>query len=211
MRRYMDLAYRYAIQFSLPMLWVMCGQVASGKSTIASALADSLCIGCLRSDVVRKELFESSNLESGEIPFGEGIYSQEATSLTYGRLLLLAQREIEEGRSVVLDATFGRKYQRREALRLAAEMGAAIVFIVCGCSEATIRKRLHQRAAGDSVSDARIQHLDQLQAAFETPDDLSDECLFHVDTENPVEENLQTIFTYTATPNNCLERGWLPR
>jgi predicted kinase len=202
-RRYLGLAYRYAVQFSQPTLWVVCGQVATGKSTVARALADSLSIAVLRSDVLRKQLFERSKLKNGVVHFGEGIYSREATSLTYGRLLLEAQAEIERGRSVVLDATFSRRAQRREVLRLADEAGAAVIFVECTCSEATLRRRLRERTGGDSVSDARLQHLEKLQAAFEKLDDPAAECRVRVDTEDSLQNGLQRIFEYTADPRDC--------
>ena len=208
--RYTRLAYRYAIQFSRPTLWVVCGMVATGKSTAARALADSLSIDPIRSDLVRKRLFKSSDRkEGGATGFGSGIYSTEATSLTYARMLLLAQAALEKGRSVVLDATFSHKDQRQEALRLAEAMGAWIIFVQCTCSEATIRERLLARTDDNSLSDARIQHLDRHKTAFETMDDLSSACLMRLDTEAPVENGLGAIFAYISTPNDCLERGWL--
>lgn len=200
---YMALAYRYAMQFSRPMMWVVCGMVATGKSTVAGALADSLSVRVLRSDIVRKQVFDRSRRKSAVVSFQEGIYTKEATALTYGRLLLEAQSVIEKGRSVVLDATFSREAQRREALRLAEETGAAIVFVECVCSEATIRQRLSERADGDSISDARVQHFDRLKAAFETPDELPAACLIRVDTERPLEEVLREIFSYLAKPSAC--------
>ncbi|MGD8756955.1 MAG: phosphotransferase, partial [Desulfobacterales bacterium] len=38
-RRYVDLAYQYAVQYTRPTIWVLCGLPASGKSTIADELA----------------------------------------------------------------------------------------------------------------------------------------------------------------------------
>lgn len=208
-RGYLDLAFRYALQFSRPMLWVVCGMVAAGKSTVAHALADALSIRVIRSDVVRKEVMDIPEGESSVAAFERGFYSPEATSLTYGRLLIRAQEEMAKGRSVVLDATFGKAEHRREALRLADEAGALVLFVACVCSEETIRERLLARTGTDSVSDARIQHFESIKAAFEPMDELSRRCRVRVDTEKPVDECLRTIFTYTATPKECLERGWL--
>ena len=62
--RFVDLAYRYALQYARPGIWVVCGMIASGKSTVAEALADALQIKTLRSDVVRKKLFDRQIFES---------------------------------------------------------------------------------------------------------------------------------------------------
>ena len=203
--RFLALAYRYAVRFSRPVLWVVWGQVAAGKSTVGRALGETLDIEVLRSDVVRKQLFERAAGEETVAAFGEGIYSRQATALTYGKLLRRAQAEVEQGRSVVLDATFSRRSRRREAMRLAGEAGAAIVFVECACPEATIRQRLAQRAGTRGASDARLEHYDALKAQFEPGDELPGRCRIRVDTEQPVATGLRRIFARLQAPNNCLE------
>jgi len=205
----LQLAYRYTVQFSRPVLWVVFGLIATGKSTVGHAVSEALGIRLIRSDVVRKELLADTSRNSGVDRIGEGMYTPAATALTYGTLLLQAQEELAQGRSVVLDATFSRQEDRQEALRLAKEAGALIIFVQCRCREAILRQRLEARTGSDSVSDARVQHLARLQAAFEPPAELSPHCLVSVDTEHPLEESLRAVFTYTATPRDCLERGWL--
>ena len=53
---YLDLAFRYAIQFARPTLWVMCGMPGTGKSTCAERVHEIFDIILLRSDEARKEL-----------------------------------------------------------------------------------------------------------------------------------------------------------
>lgn len=203
--RFLALAYRYAVRFSRPVLWVVWGRVAAGKSTVARALGETLDIGVLRSDVVRKQLFEHAAGDDTVAEYGEGIYSRQATALTYGKLLRRAQADVDQGHSVVLDATFSRRDRRREALRLAAETGAAIVFVECACSGAAIRRRLAERAGTRGASDARLEHYEALEAAFQPGDELPGRCRIRVDTEQPVAEGLRRIFARLQAPNNCLE------
>jgi hypothetical protein len=191
--RYVELAYEYAQLFSRPTIWVVCGMIASGKSTVATALADALQIEVLRSDVVRKQLFGRQTSHPGGDDFGQGIYSVEATGLTYGKLLRLAQDEIDRGNSVLLDATFSRKEQRREVSRLAADMDANILFIECRCREAVIRQRLEKRAESPDVSDARLKHLEAFKDRYEKLDELADDVVFTIDTEMPLEANVADI------------------
>jgi predicted kinase len=195
---FMALAYEYAQLFSRPTIWVVCGMIASGKSTVARALADALQTKTLRSDVIRKELFVQQRFQSRVVDFEEGLYSGEATSLTYGKLLLEAQDEIEGGDSVILDATFSREYQRRDVWRLAADMDANIVFIECRCREDVIRRRLAERAQDGDVSDARLKHLDAFKKRYEAFDAHYNAIYFQVDTEKPLKENLAHILSRTA-------------
>jgi aminoglycoside phosphotransferase family enzyme/predicted kinase len=193
--QYMDLAYRYAVQFTRPTLWVVCGMPASGKSTIAKELTKTLGVKVFRSDVIRKELFGLQPDEEVDVPFEEGVYSTGASSLTYGKLLLLAQDEIEKGYSVILDATYSSRHQRSEVLRLAKDMDANLMFVECICPEAILKERLMSREATSSVSDARLRHLEQIKARFEPLDEVRDKMHIDVDTERPLEESMEHILS----------------
>jgi len=197
-RRFVDLAYEYALQFARPTVWVVCGMIASGKSTLANALADALQIKVQRSDVVRKKLFNRQVFDCQEEEFGEGIYSQDATSLIYGKLLLLAHEEIKGGSSVILDATFSRKDQRREALRLVEDRDADIVFVECRCRDAVIRKRLRNRSKSPAISDARLKHLEDLKSRFEALNEIPAGIKITADTEKPLAEIVEKVFSHTA-------------
>jgi aminoglycoside phosphotransferase family enzyme/predicted kinase len=199
-RRYLELAYRYAEQFVRPTLWIICGRVATGKSTLARELSEKLDISILRSDAVRKELFSHKTGRGDKTAFGMGIYSEEATSLTYGKLLLNAQEEIDKGCSVILDATFGTRDHRREALRLAENMDANIVFVECKCEDAVIMRRLEKREVKTAISDARPELFPALKQAYEAPDEIPHELYMAVDTEQPVESVMGEIFSHMDWP-----------
>jgi hypothetical protein len=194
--RYLDLAYTYALLFTRPTLWVLCGMVASGKSTIATELSVKLGIRILPSDLIRKELFGLEPDDFVDVPFGEGIYSKGASSLTYGKLLMLAQEEIKKGVSVILDATFSSQHQRSEALRLARDMDANIIFIECTSPIKVLKDRLVKRETDVSVSDARLHHFKQFKSQFEPLDDIADEMHIRIDTQKPVKENMAQILSH---------------
>jgi hypothetical protein len=189
---YLDLALRYAIQFARPTLWVMCGMPGTGKSTCAKRLREIFNIVLLRSDEARKELPEYR----GPLPFGTGVYRSEMRGHIYSRLLSMAHDELKNGRSVILDATFSRQKWREEALRLAQDLDANILFFECVSSRATIRERLSRRRQGeDGGSDARVEHLPGLIDEFENLNELSPEQHARIDTENDIEANLRTILS----------------
>ncbi|MBR9982694.1 MAG: AAA family ATPase, partial [Desulfatitalea sp.] len=193
-RRHQQLAYGYALRYSRPVLWVVCGMPATGKSTVAKALARHLDAPVLRSDIIRKELLGLNTLDAQVKPFGEGIYSEHASGLTYGRMLLQAQAYLERGRAIILDATFGRRRRREEVVRLARDMDAGLIFIECTCSEATIKSRLSAREDRQGASDARRQHFGQFKSHFEPLDELSPMHRMQVDTERPMEHNMRAVF-----------------
>ena len=173
-RAYFDLAWAYTGGLARPTLVVTMGLPASGKTSLARALARRLGLVHLASDVVRKELAGLQPTEHGGAGFGQGLYDPATTRRTYATLRRRAGRWLRRGRSVVLDATFGRVAERAAVRRLAARTGARLVVFHCRAAKATLRERLAARA-GDSgvVSDARLEHWPALRAAYAEPAELA--------------------------------------
>jgi len=192
-RKYLGLAYHYAVRFTRPTLWVVCGMPASGKSTISKELSRVFGIKTFHSDVIRKELFGMKPEDPLDITFEDGIYSKDASGLTYGKLLLLAQEEIETGNSVILDATYSRAHHRNEALRMAIDLDANIIFVECGLKENLLKERLSHRKTKVSVSDARLHHFEYFKERFEPLNDVGEAMHIRVNTEKPLEECMQKI------------------
>jgi predicted kinase len=193
--QYLELAFRYAVQFARLTLWVFCGLPGTGKSTCAVRLHEIFGINLIRSDDVRRELPEY-HAHGGPASFGTGVYRLDMRGLVYGRLLSMGQEELKDGRSVILDATFSRQKWREEAVRLAQDLDANILFVECTCSQAAILDRLGRRAQGHGGrSDARPEHLPGFLAEFENLHELSVDLHIRIDTENEIEANLRTILS----------------
>lgn len=194
-KKYMELAYGYALNITRPIIWIVCGIIASGKSTIAERLGQQLDVKVLRSDVIRKDLFGVQPDAVMDVPFGEGIYSEEANRLTYGKLLMLAQEEVKKGCSVILDATFSTRHYRSEAQRLSQDLDTDLIFVECTAGLPEIQQRLKARAANRSISDARWHHLKKFKETFEPLTEIEEKRRIRVDTEAPVEENVHAILS----------------
>ena len=194
--RFLKLAYRYAVQFTRPTIWVVCGLPAGGKSTIAREMAKILGVQILQSDFVRKQLLGVPMDKPMDLPFESGIYSKEASSLTYGKLVMLAQEVVEKGGSVILDATFSRRHQRDEVIRLARDMDANITFIECAASYEMLKKRLADREKTVCISDARLRHLKQHKAHFESSDDLQNDMHLKINTEESIDACMRQILSH---------------
>jgi aminoglycoside phosphotransferase family enzyme/predicted kinase len=195
----LERAYAYARRLNRPLLFVTCGLPASGKSTLARALADVFDIPVYRSDVVRKELFGLPPSESRVSAYEAGLYRPAVTTRTYARLLQEAYGRLRRGGSLILDAAYTDRRRRRGLLGLARQTHCGLVVIHCQCPRRILKERLDQRRPGAQVSDARSSHLDTLEAAFEPLDELPAEIVVPVVTDVPVAENLLTILAHTHT------------
>ena len=195
MEQYLDLAYQYALKMAFPVIWVTCGMIATGKSTVAEKLAALFSIPCIRSDDIRKTLFADLPDKSGNTGFEKGMYSPEATSLVYGKILVTAQAALKKGSSVILDATCRRQKQREDMLQLAADTGANIIFVECRCPDREIKARLKNREHKSTVSDARLEHFAAIKKRMDPFDHLSADLHMPVRTDQPLDRIVEILLT----------------
>jgi hypothetical protein len=129
-------------------LIVVGGLPGTGKSTVASGIADALGAVVLRSDEVRKQLHGP----------GEELYTPGATMATYQELLDEAIRCLVHGESVVLDATWHEARWRDEARAVATRAAVELHEIQCVAPAAVSERRIDARSArGDDISDATVE------------------------------------------------------
>ncbi len=191
--RYLDLARDYALRFSRPGIFVIHGLPATGKSTMAKALGDALEIEPIRSDIVRKQIFGIDAHDVGAKQFKDKIYTPSASDRTYGRLLDLAQQQIDNGRSVILDATFSREQHRKNLVHLAGKKQITPVFIECRTHDTIMKERLVAREHSLSVSDARIDHFELLKNAYQPISINHDIRQITIDTTSPPEQCIRKL------------------
>jgi aminoglycoside phosphotransferase family enzyme/predicted kinase len=198
---YFDLAHAYARGFPQPLLVVAMGLPASGKSTIARALAGRLGLVHLSSDVVRKQLAGLRPAVHHYEPFEHGLYSRAMSRRTYAALRRLAARWLRRGQSVVLDATYGTPAQRVVLRQLARHAGAALIVVQCVADERILRERLAAREGDpNTTSDARLELWPALRARFTPPTELRDVVV--LDTTLPLEQTITHLLARLrgATP-----------
>lgn len=172
-----------------PLVLAVGGQVASGKSTLAEALAERFGLPVISSDVTRKAL---AGLPASH-PGGEQLYTDTFTEQTYAELIRRAGLVLDGGRSVTLDATFRDSAQRQRARDLAAARDAGFLFVETRCDAATLRARLRARSAGPSESDADERVLDQLMGQFVPPDELPEGERLALDGRRPLAELVAAV------------------
>ncbi len=164
-------------------VYVFLGMIASGKSTLARLWAEREGLACYNSDVVRKQLAGSEPEADCQDDFGRGIYTPEMTRRTYDALLDYAGREFEQGRSVVLDASYGNVDERNRVVTLATEAGVAVKFIFCHCDDDETARRLELRAQDPTaVSDGTWQVFLKQKSGFQYPRELAGNALVDLET-----------------------------
>jgi len=193
-RRYFDLACRYARMLPPAMLIITCGFTATGKSSLARRLGEFAGIDVVSSDLVRKALAGLAPSEHRFEPFRAGIYSPEFTGRTYEALLAEGRERLRLGRSVILDASFLRREQRRAAARLAGEEGAQFACLLFQASDDAVRGRLARRLReGGDPSDARWEIYTAQKRRFQRPGELPPDRLLTVEGERPLEREVRAV------------------
>jgi uncharacterized protein len=168
--RFFQLALTYAIAGSEPLVLVVMGRVATGKSTVAVFLAKALGWPVFSSDRTRKELAGIEPHMRGDAAARAELYCAAMTERTYETLIRNAMERVRAHGSAILDATFGRRAQR-ESLRQALEAaGLRCRFAETTASDEEIKTRLRRRDKSEKeISDARLEDFEMLTANYEPP------------------------------------------
>ncbi len=152
--RHLELAQRLAAPRP-EVLAITCGVSGSGKTLVAGLVCERLGAVRTRSDVERKRLFGLDAREHAAAAPGLGIYDPDASRRTYERLAGVAERVLDAGYPVVVDAAFLARADRAAFAALARARGARFWIIACEAPARTLSERVRRRAqAGDDASDA---------------------------------------------------------
>jgi len=179
---YLNLALNY-IRAAKPQLLITRGMSTSGKSTVSQSLMQQLGAVRIRSDVERKRLFGLKPEDDGQAAVGKGIYSAEATRMTYRKLEELAAQILGAGYSVIVDAVFLHYEEREQFRKLADAKQASFVILECIADVETLRQRIVQRK--NDVSDADLKVLEMQLSKWQP---------LHKD------ERIKTVTIDTSTP-----------
>lgn len=185
--RYFDLAYTYAARLEQPVLILTSGLMGCGKSYQARHLAARLGAHTIRTDVLRKELLNINPTDRHYVEFGQGIYSDDTSRLTYDKAYELAAAAIKSGKPVIIDASFKRRSERQKAMQLAQELNTPFYIIECTCSDEIVKQRLDKRAREKSnASDGRWEIYAAQKDDFDKINEVPTDHYFKIVTsENP--------------------------
>jgi predicted kinase len=191
---YFDLSLRYALIGSKPLVLVCMGRIGTGKSTLAEHLRDKLNINLFSSDRIRKELAGLPLHERPPEDVRKEIYSPDMSESTYSEMSKGAIESIQNGQSVILDATFSIKNGRHRLVRQLEEIGAEYLFIEAVASDETIKARLKKRDDSQTISDARLEDFEMLTERYDKPDEVDKNKLVTVDTGKKLSETIGELY-----------------
>lgn len=188
-----------------PLLLLVGGLMGTGKSTLAHALQQQLGCPLFSSDIIRKDLVQLRlNIHPME-PFEGGIYSPIWTQKTYEALCQRAHECLQQGQSVILDATFSCRANRQMITRTALTSDANVIFIECVCPRELAIERLSRRWSkrshgekpyeASNASDGRPDLFDPQATRWESFEPALEPHMTHIvlSTTDPLQEMLRTL------------------
>jgi predicted kinase len=118
-------------------LILLSGLPGTGKSYLAAAIAARHAVVIVRSDEVRKALFEHPT------------YAAEESGVVYRTCHGLLSVLLAQGKTVIFDATNLARGSRKVARRVAGEGGAPTLTLLTVAAPEVVAERLRRRAAGE--------------------------------------------------------------
>jgi predicted kinase len=159
-----------------PLVVVVTGPPAAGKTTIARELAARLRLPLITKDTIKEALFDG--LGTGDLA-----WSQRLGEATYLAMLALAEESVAVGASLVLEANFIRGGEAR-----LAALPARFVQVHCSAPLEVLVERYASRERHPGHID--VERIDALRDAVEMgrhePLDLQGETI-RIDTSDPVD------------------------
>ncbi len=196
-KRLFSLATRYALLGNQPTVIVVFGGTATGKSTIASRLSELLGAPHIQSDVIRKEL---AGLAVDEYPDGatrEWLYSTSMTQKTHEQMIQKGTEFLHKYNIVILDSRRSTTHQRE---LINTNFPNANVFWIRTTAAMEVRKkRLEEREVEKSISDARLDVLEQLLVAETDLTEMKKEPTLLLDTGMSIERCVNVLFEYLGS------------
>jgi len=130
------------------------------------------------------------------------LYSSEMSKKTYDELHKHAVEIVENGQSVILDATFSHKQGRQRLTDELNPLNVDYCFVEIQASDETIKARLKSRKQQNNVvSDARLEDFDKLNEKYDPPDELPVNQLIKINSEQTVEKSLSQLYESLAIKN----------
>lgn len=132
-QKYFKLAKKYVEEMEEPILILGAGLPGIGRSIRLKILAQKTKAMIIDSDVLRQQIKKSN-------------YDKKSKLLVYQKMIRLAEKYLEHGKNVILDATFSKEKYRQLAKNLVKKLKTRYCFIEFYCSDEIAKLRFQERA-----------------------------------------------------------------
>ncbi|TVR26658.1 MAG: phosphotransferase [Balneolaceae bacterium] len=211
---YFHLSLRYALIGSRPLVLICMGRIGTGKSTLADHLSKTVTIDSFSSDRVRKKLAGLPLHERPEPEKRKELYSAEMSRKTYQTLLGHAKKNLEDGKPVIMDATFSLQSSRQNFIDELEAVDADFVFIEAQASDEVVKSRLKSRdEENDIVSDARLEDFEMLNSRYEPPNEIDRRHKIEIDTCKVLTDTIKDLYKKLVDrqlPESGVESSQIP-
>ena len=161
-RAHVTLARTYARHREGGPIVITHGVSGCGKTFITDRMLVGYRIVRIRSDLERKRLHGVRRDVHTHSRIGAGLYTTDATTVTYKRLAELCERLVTAGFAVIVDATFLRRAQRSMFRDLARRLNVTFLILNVQAPHRVLEERVKRRsAAGTDASEATVDVLRQ--------------------------------------------------
>lgn len=148
-----------------PAVVFVIGLPGSGKTTVASKLADFHGYPLITTEVVQARLMSVDRIEE------DRDFTPEELEQTYNIMYLLTDMLLAGGTGVVVDGIFRSAEQRRQIFDIADKHKARLICYEVNCPEDILIKRIKARKAGGTVSPAGEKAYFKIAREFEPVDE----------------------------------------
>jgi glucokinase len=133
-----------------PVMVIVQGAPASGKTTLSRRLAGDTGIILLSKDDFKEQLFE-------RLPQSDRNFSTTQGKAAIAMLYAGVEQFLKDGHDVMIESAFHTEYARLDIQGVLTRTGARAVEVFCHCDEAVRRQRFRDRVADGS---RHVGHLD---------------------------------------------------
>jgi predicted kinase len=193
-QKHLSLADTYVAPWLRPLVLVVGGLAGTGKTTLATAVAEALGAEVLRTDILRQKLFGGGS-HAAEVD--GGIYSPQARERVYEEIFRRAAELNANCISVALDGTFSTAEALHRAQKVVADSRSLFLAIECVCRSEVAHERICRRLSeGHDASDARPEIHDIQRMHWQPwPEGMPQ---IRVDTEQPLDKQVEQVIAALA-------------
>ena len=179
-----------------PLLIVINGRPASGKSTLAKRLADDLKVPNFSKDEVKEVIFDA-------LGFSDREWSTKCNTPSYALINLIAKKILKAGGSVIIESNFSPKFDSKKINDIVEETGSQTIQVVCSADKEILFERFKARALSgerhpghNDAKDLDLAREKHFTGEF-IPLDFPGECIVY-DTTKFNEESYQELLKKLA-------------